>query len=338
MKSWSVLVGTLLLGACASQQPPLSVASAPRTLPKGHPPIARGKLPPNHPPVGPDLDAPGPRAEEWAKPYVLFDGRTGQPISDNDLQIRLKDAKVIYVAEQHTRASHHQVQLEVLHRTAELGSVAVGLEMVQWPFQSALDHYLTTTDEKTMLEGVEWKKRWGFDYRLYRPIFQWAARNQHPLVALNARAELTKAIASGGASNVPTELVGEVPALDDTLPSHRSRLQLVWQQHASHHGKRAFEHFYSAQILWDESMAENLHRYLSTTDSAERMVVLAGSGHVRYAEGIPSRAERRGTRPSLTIVPMDAEDAVNLLGSGIGDILWVFVAEGESSALAETSH
>jgi hypothetical protein len=60
------------------------------------------------------------------------------------------------------------------------------------------------------------------------------------------------------------------------------------------------------------------------------MVVLAGAGHVRYGEGIPQRAERRGAGPSLTILPVEREEAIALVGSGVADVLWVF--EGDADA------
>jgi S1-C subfamily serine protease len=54
----------------------------------------------------------------------------------------------------------------------------------------------------------------------------------------------------------------------------------------------AFDHFVEAQLVWDEGMASAAAEYLSANE-ARRMVILAGSGHLAFGSGIPSRLERR---------------------------------------------
>ncbi|HJK96303.1 MAG TPA: ChaN family lipoprotein, partial [Polyangiaceae bacterium LLY-WYZ-14_1] len=228
-------------------------------LPPGHPPVRGdgGELPPGHPPVDedrPSLDAPGPMAEAWKRPYILLDGRTGRRLDQRALVRRLAQAQVIYVGEKHDRPAHHQVQLEVIDRVGALGPAAVGLEMVQRPFQAALDAYAIDGDEDALLAGTEWTKRWGYDFRLYRPILRHAAQAGMPLVALNARREITRAVAREGPEGLDPELEAELPELDLDDVAHRARVRLVWAEHVGPHGGLAFENFYAAQVIWDETM------------------------------------------------------------------------------------
>lgn len=302
---------TLLASACATASAP---SSQPASLPAGHPDTSK--------PSDLDLEAPGPLAANWLKSYEVLDGDTGETVDEASLLDRLKTSRAVYVGEAHPKPQHHAVQLAIIDKLRQLGPVEIGLEMVQRPFQPALDRYLASGDEAELLTGAEWKERWGYDFRLYRPIFLYAVTHQIPLRALNARKELTRSVARNGVEALEPELRRDLPELELGLTRHRARLRLVWAQHAGDHGM-AFENFYAAQVVWDESMAESVAQTLKGHDAPERMVVLAGTGHIRYGEGIPSRAKRRGVQGSLTILPMEAQEASLLIGSGAADLIWV---------------
>jgi hypothetical protein len=59
-------------------------------------------------------------------------------------------------------------------------------------------------------------------------------------------------------------------------------------------GAKHLAGFQRVQTLWDETMAESVVRHLqSFPHDNQRMVVLAGSHHIRYGFGIPRRVFRR---------------------------------------------
>jgi membrane-associated protease RseP (regulator of RpoE activity) len=62
-----------------------------------------------------------------------------------------------------------------------------------------------------------------------------------------------------------------------------------------------FEHFLDVQLLWDEGMAERAVAYLRAHPD-KTLVVLAGTGHVEYGQGIPQRVARRIEVPAATVV------------------------------------
>ena len=53
-----------------------------------------------------------------------------------------------------------------------------------------------------------------------------------------------------------------------------------------------FSSFLQAQALWDETMAETIAEYLENNPD-DRMVVIAGQGHVDKNNAIPPRVGRR---------------------------------------------
>lgn len=68
----------------------------------------------------------------------------------------------------------------------------------------------------------------------------------------------------------------------------------------------AYDHFVEAQLVWDEGMAESAAAYL-VANQGRRMVILAGSGHVAFGDGIPKRLERR-TNATYAIVLSGGEE------------------------------
>lgn len=62
-----------------------------------------------------------------------------------------------------------------------------------------------------------------------------------------------------------------------------------------------FDEFYHAQLLWDESMAENMASFLQKNPE-HSMAVLAGNGHIMHGHGIPNRAKRRGVEDGVIVL------------------------------------
>jgi len=139
------------------------------------------------------------------------------------------------------------------------------------------------------------------------PIFSSASASRLPLIALNARRELTRAIAREGLEALTPELRAELPELDTSDAEHRA---MVTEALGGHEGMdpARLERFYLAQLTWDESMAEGVARTMSAPSPPHRIVVLAGRMHVQAGLGIPRRAARRGITPFVVILP-DSQSA-----------------------------
>jgi len=118
---------------------------------------------------------------------------------------KLHGERLIYVGETHTRNADHLLQLSVL-RSLPADNLALGLEWFQARFQPILEDFIAgRIDEAEMLRQTEYFDRWGFDYRLYRPIIQYAREHHIPIVALNASRELTNAIHDSGIKGIGSE-------------------------------------------------------------------------------------------------------------------------------------
>ncbi len=206
---------------------------------------------------------------------------------------RLCDRQVVFIGEQHDRYEDHLTQAAIIQGLQHCGRpLAIGMEMFQQPYQEALDDYRAgRIDESELLRRTEYFDRWRFDYRLYRPILALARAHGIPLIALNLSAELTRKVGDRGIAGLSPEERVQLPEIDRSDPDYRARLQEVFQRHPAEQ-QRNFEHFFEVQLLWDEGMAERAARYLAEHPD-HLMVVLSGSGHLEFGQGIPKRLARR---------------------------------------------
>ena len=214
----------------------------------------------------------------------------------------LLDKRVVFVGESHDQYSHHLVQLAIIRALhAQHGDIAIGLEFFQQPFQEHLDAFVAgEIDERTMLQRTQYMDRWGFDYRLYQPILQYARDNRIPLIALNVPKELTRKVAEGGVAKLSAEERAQLPEMERGEERYRQRLRTLYETHPVREGG-TFENFLEAQLLWDEGMAARAAEYMKQHPD-RRMVILVGAGHVAWRDGIPRRLERRTGVPSVVVL------------------------------------
>jgi len=267
---------------------------------------------------------------------------------------KLASKRVIFVGETHDRYEDHLDQLAIIEGLQEKGQdLAVGMEFFQQPFQSHLDAYVAgEISEKELLRRTEYFERWRFDYRLYQPILRFAREHGIPLLALNLEKEITQKVGESGLVSLSDEERSRIPTLIDRHDEdYRKRIKTVFDHHPMAKQK-SFEHFLEVQLLWDEGMAERAAHYLREHPEIT-LIVLAGTGHLEYGQGIPKRLLRRlpvesaillngterGLNPQIADFLLYPRPA-SLPASGLLGVLLDTDSEGEGIAIqgfAETS-
>lgn len=221
----------------------------------------------------------------------------------------LRDSRVIYFGEMHTDMGTHIAQLQVIQALYQGNpDLAIGMEMFPRSAQAALDGYIngTITAESEFLKESEYFTVWGYDYRLYREIIEYARLHRIPLIGLNIdKAVVSHVFREGSPEGLEDDLLNEVPEerqLD--LPGYRERLSRAFTSHDqpandSINGMNLTS-FIQAQSIWDEAMAETIVDYLRANPD-RRMVVIAGNGHVYKDTAIPPRVARRMDVPQAVL-------------------------------------
>ncbi len=226
----------------------------------------------------------------------------------------LAQSRVIYAGETHTDYGAHLLQLQIIQalheRQAQAGQkdgLAIGLEMFPHSSQAALDDWISgkIATEREFIQRSGYFEVWGFDYRLYRDILNYAKAKGIPLIALNLDKNIVSSVFRSGSTDSLTsaqqmELASE---RDLTLPGYRQRLEEIHALHKDAPQGSNFSGFLQAQAIWDETMAENAAAYLRK-EPHRQLVVLAGVGHVSKENGIPPRLNRRLACRQSVIVPV----------------------------------
>ena len=201
----------------------------------------------------------------------------------------------------------HRLQLRILEYLFKIQpNLTIGMEMFPASRQAALDRYTmqkSDIDEKQFLKESGYFSVWGYDYRLFRDIFQFARRHQIPVVGLNIEKEISQSFfRNGGPDKLTQEERAQLPPQRDLdLPGYQDRLQMVHSFHHKGMGSGSQSGFLQAQAVWDEKMAESIATYLSQHPDTT-MVVLTGNEHARKDSGIPPRVARRLPVPQATVI------------------------------------
>lgn len=219
---------------------------------------------------------------------------------------RLRETRVIFVGETHDKFEDHRLQLRVIramHRQSP--KLAIGMEMFPRSTQDALDAFVAgTIDEREFLKQSGYFKNWGFDYRFYRDILNYARANKLPVVALNLDKGITNTVfRGGGLAALRPEEAAKIPTERDLdLPGYRERLAEVFTMHGQKATAEHTNNFLQAQVLWDETMAESAASFLHKNPDY-RMAMVVGQGHALKNTAIPPRLTRRLPVSVAVILP-----------------------------------
>lgn len=246
---------------------------------------------------------------------------------------KLARADVVYLGETHDRPADHQAQLEIIQALHHLRpKLAIGMEMFQRPYQSALNRYLNgTLTEAELQDQSQYAKRWGYNWDFYAPILRFAKDSKLPVIALNTPTEITRKTSRTGLDSLTLADQRFIPPLSAIVlepDAYRERIQKIYAE--SHHGKSVsinVERFFQAQVLWDETMAERVAQTLQQQPKT-LVVVLVGQGHITYGDGIPARVARRmqaaRSRSQFTQISLllNADEPESQRDRSIADYIW----------------
>jgi uncharacterized iron-regulated protein len=212
----------------------------------------------------------------------------------------LATARVVAVGESHDDAAHHQIQAEVLAAlAARTPRLAVAFEMVGYEDQPVLDAFMSgATSEKDF--AVWWKTNWGYDFSLYKPIFDAAKAAKIPAYGLNAPRDVIKSVGKKGLAGLTSAERARIPAAIAESSDARYRKYVL--DSVSGHGAppAAIPRMIEAMAVWNETMGEKV---AGITAEGRTVLVIAGQGHVLYKSGILESAARRGAAPAKVLLP-----------------------------------
>jgi hypothetical protein len=167
------------------------------------------------------------------------------------------------------------------------------------------------------------------DNALYQGILDAAKKYRLKILGLNVPRGWVRTVAENGLQGLSPQERRSLPEMDLTNRHHRAYIATIFKGHGEGSAK-AFENFYEAQCLWDEGMAQSLSEFLESPQAEGKTVlVFAGSGHIVFGFGIPTRLYRRTPVPYQTVVlktwseKMNGDIAFAQASSPLAGFLWI---------------
>ncbi len=263
----------------------------------------------------------------------ITDARGGDVLSPAELAVRLSDKRIVLVGENHTSMDFHRAQLrtiEELHKTGR--PVIIGLEMYPYTSQEYLDHWAEGRyTEEDFLKQSRWYDSWGTHWEYYRDIFLYARDNSLRMYALNTPREVVAAVRKKGFDELTEEEKEQIPKdVDVDSEEHMQLFKAFFADADEFHSSMTDEQWkgmFDAQCTWDATFAHNALRALEDFgDPKAVLVILVGSGHVVYDQGIQRQAAKWSDVPMASVIPIpvrtaDDED-IETVRASYADFIW----------------
>jgi uncharacterized iron-regulated protein len=256
------------------------------------------------------------------RPGSLVRTTDGNRASTGDIAELAAKRGLLFLGEQHATPAHQEMHARLVKAVSEVAENSiVGVEMLTRPTQPALDRFIELrTSESEFLTECDWKTTWGYDYAFYRPLFEVCRQQSLPMVALNVPRTWVRSVGRLGFNGLSPVEKAELPA--DMHLGNRQHREVFDALMGGHTMPGGNDTMYSAQVLWDEGMADTMIKALSSRRSSTVGVVIAGAGHVMFGQGINYRMARRLGKRGVNVVMLSSDKPIEV-SKGIADFVYV---------------
>ncbi len=189
--------------------------------------------------------------------YRIYDTRTSQEISLEDLNLALSGVNVVIFGEEHDDSIAHTLQAALYEvMLASYGEVTLSMEMFDRDVQLVLDEFLADliSEEKLVQEGRAWP-----NYKDYAPILALAKSSQRPVIAANVPGRYAQMVARRGLAAL-NELDSRASGYYETfdLPGREDPYRQKFFDAMGEHGHAMGPEVFHAQLLRDATMASSI--------------------------------------------------------------------------------
>ena len=267
--------------------------------------------------------------------WLLTSGKRLQPTLPAGPIGEAAAGEVVLLGEQHDQDDHHRWQLQVLAALhAQRPDLVIGFEMFPRRLQPVLDDWVAgRLSEAEFLRRSEWDQVWGFDARLYLPLFHFARMNRLPMLALNVERGVVAQVGRRGFDALDETAREGVGRPATPPPAYRQMLAQIFQSHAGPGDAsgassaptpdpQALERFIGAQAFWDRAMAEVIAAQLAR-EPARLVVGILGGGHVRDGHGVAHQLRDLGVQRIGALLTWERAESCQALGETLADGLYL---------------
>ncbi len=237
-------------------------------------------------------------------PQRVYDTRTGQEHSMDELADDLAGLDVVFLGEEHDNDVGHALQLEMIELLfARRPNLAISLEMFERDVQGVLDDYLAgRIDEETFLDS---SRPWPNYTEHYRPVIEFARRHGLAVLAGNIPRRLARTVAYDGLAAVEgLEFVPRHIEIDE--PEYLGLFARAMGVHGPT-DTNGLANWFAAQCIKDAAMAESIADHVIAQGAYRPMIVhLCGRFHSDAELGTVSRLHSLLPGLKLAVISTDS--------------------------------
>lgn len=262
----------------------------------------------------------------------FFDLKSSSYYAIPSMADRLASYTLIFIGDHHNEDDLHQKIQHLIEALQKKGKRVVLANEWFTPDDNELLKAWTTKalDEKTFLEKIDWKKRIGFAYKSFKPIYNAVIEGKGSLVGINLTKKEQKKISERDFDAMNNSEKAFYQALDLDVYIHQDMLKPFFQQcHAySQDAKEdCSQRMYRVQVAWDSKMAQSVYNNVKKLQKDELLIVLSGAMHLENGLGINLRFSRLSHHPFLTLIPRPSK--TKKLPLGVADSVVFYKEKGQ---------
>ncbi len=243
---------------------------------------------------------------------------------------QLEHYPVIFIGDHHDSDEVHLAVAAMLKRLHREGyNLFVANEWFTPEDNELLRAYVASEiDDVNLTEKVMWKKRVGYEFKSFMPIYHAARETNTTLYGINLSKNKRKKISDKNITAMQPETLALYTTLDTNISAHKQMLSPYFSHcHALKQGEsnaECIERMYRVQVAWDSAMGENsavlANKILK--NKKDKLIVFVGAYHLAYGLGANLRFARHSTLPYVTLLPL--MKSVKNVEVGEADYLFIY--------------
>lgn len=270
----------------------------------------------------------------------VYDMKQAACIDRTELVRRLQPYRVVFIGDQHDSEALHALLAGLLKQLGRSGRhLSLANEWFTPDDDPVLRQYAARTFEGNFTKTVDWKRKAGYPFASYAPIYDAVRDTGGELYGINMDKALQKEISDHNRSAMTQRQRDFYDGLDMNLTAHRSMFMPFF---AHCHGRKDGEtseactqRMYRVQVAWDSYMACQAAALAKEQLRAKNdlLIVFAGAMHLAYGIGINARFARLSREPFVTILPVP--EGETLVDVGEADYLLFYPRKSQEDGKHE---
>jgi uncharacterized iron-regulated protein len=226
------------------------------------------------------------------KHYKIYDTRTKQVVTPDDIAAGCKDADIIFFGEEHDDSAGHYLEAEIFKSLYKVygGNLALSMEMFETDCQLVVDEYMAgfISEDRFIKEARAWT-----NYKDYRPAVEFAKQNKLDVIAANPPRRYVNMVSRKGMlslDSLPKVSKKFLPPLPyDTLTGPYREKFFVRMKGTPGSGN---PRIYHSQSLWDAGMSYNIYNYWRS-NKGKKIFHMVGRFHSDEKLGTAAQLQKR---------------------------------------------